>query len=203
MPQRRKRQAALESSPTAKYKSRSALNIPPYRPSRKKAYNPGDTCSVRSVPYDKLTLRQKEARAKSLHVLTLVRHGVSFSEAAKLSSVTPRTVKLHVGSALVQDRKGGRLRASKGDSFVRFLTIPGPHGQIDVVAHGSKEATEFAKYASAVGRYLSGDSKALADYHGKKIAGIELLTAGRSLKALADVAALPTSLYRAFSAGAA
>ena len=40
-------------------------------------------------------------------------------------------------------------------------------------------------------------------WHGKKIAGVELITAGRTLKGLAEKDLLPYSLYRSFSGGAA
>jgi hypothetical protein len=132
-----------------------------------------------------------------------MRHGASLSQAARDNGVSERTIKKYIGSALLQDRPGGRIRATKSDRFVRYLQIPGPHGQIEIRARGSKEASEAANYKAAVNRYLRGDLNALAPWSGKKIAGIELITAGRTLKGLAQEELLPYSLYRSLSGGAA
>ncbi len=102
----------------------------------------------------------------------------------------------------MQDRLGGRIRATKSDRLVRYLQIPGPAGPIDITAHGSKEASEIARYKAAVNRFLAGDLNALAPWHGKKIAGVELITDRRTLKGLAQKELLPYSLYRSLSGGA-
>jgi len=132
-----------------------------------------------------------------------MRHGASPSQAATDNRVTLRTIKKYVGAALVQDRPGGRIRATKSDRLVRYLQIPGLHGPIKIQARGSKEASEVARYRAAVNRYLGGDLGALAPWHGKKIANVELITAGRTLKSLHQKELLPYSLYRSLSGGAA
>ena len=152
---------------------------------------------------NQLVQRSDAARERSLKALWAVRQGNSISKAARDNGVTIRTVKRYVGSALMQDRPGGRIRATKSDRYVRYLQIPGPHGPIDITAHGSKEASEIARYKAAVNRFLRGERNALAEWHGKKIAGVDLITAGRTLKGLADKDLLPYSLYRSFNTGAA
>jgi hypothetical protein len=147
--------------------------------------------------------RKVEARNRAFHALAQMRHGASISRAARDNGVTIRTIKKYVGRALLQDRPGGRIRAAKSDRLVRYLQIPGPHGPIDITAHGSKEASDIARYKAAVNRFLAGDRKALAPWHGKKIAGVELITAGPTLKSLAEADVLPYSLYRSLSGGAA
>jgi hypothetical protein len=132
-----------------------------------------------------------------------MRHGVPFSQAARDNGVTPRTVKKYVGSALIQDRRGGRIRPTRSDRFVRYLLIPGPGGEVEVKARGSKEATDVARYKAAVNRFLSGDLKALAPWRGKKIAGVKLITDRQTLKGLEKDEQLPYSLYRSLSGGAA
>jgi hypothetical protein len=112
-------------------------------------------------------------------------------------------MKRYVGSALSQDRRGARISATKSDRLVRYLEIPGPHGPIEITARGSKQATEVARYKAAVNRFLGGAPDALASWHGKKIAGVELITAGNTLKGLAQKELLPYSLYRSLSGGAA
>ncbi len=151
----------------------------------------------------KLPEKSFAARERSIRALWDIRHGASPSQAGRDNEVTIRTIKKYLGSALLQERPGGRIRATKSDRFVRYLQIPGPHGPIDITAHGSKEASEVARYKAAVNRFLAGDLNALAPWHGKKIAGVELITADRTLKGLAQKDLLPYSLYRSLSGGAA
>jgi hypothetical protein len=151
----------------------------------------------------RLSKRSYSARDRSIRALWDIRHGASPSQAARDNRVTIRTIKKYVGSALLQDHPGGRIRATKSDRLVRYLQIPGLHGPIEIAVHGSKEATEIARYKAAVNRLLGGDLGAMARWHGKKIAGVELITATRTLKSLAQKELLPYSLYRALSGGAA
>ena len=76
-----------------------------------------------------------------------------------------------------------------------------PHGPMEITVGGSKPASQFAKYKAAVNRFLRGDKDAMAPWHGKKIAGVELITSGSTLKNLADKGLLPYSLYRSFAGG--
>jgi hypothetical protein len=149
-----------------------------------------------------LPRRSQSARDRALAALRSVRHGATLSHAAHDNGVTTRTMWRYVGRELVQDRQGGRIRATKSDRLVRYLVIPGPDGPREITVRGSKTATEFARYKAAVNRFLRGDHDALAAWHGKEIAGIELITAGRTLKSLAEKGLLPYSLYRSFSGGA-
>jgi hypothetical protein len=147
--------------------------------------------------------RSHKARECSLKALWAMRQGDSLAKAARDNGVTARTIKRYVGSALVQDRPGGRIRATKSDRLVRYLQIPGPNGPIDVNVRGSKVASEFAKYKVAVNRLLAGDRDALKDWHGKKIAGIPLITDTKTLVEQAHQEMLPYSLYRSLAGGAA
>ena len=92
---------------------------------------------------------------------------------------------------------------TKSDRFVRYLQIPGPNGPIEITVRGSKAASKVAKYKSAVNRFLRGDRNALADWDGKKIAGIALVTAADVLVAQADKGLLPYALYRSFTGSVA
>jgi hypothetical protein len=157
----------------------------------------------RSVSVSRLSDRSFAARDRSLRALWDIRHGTSPAHAARENRVTIRTIKKYVGSALLQDRPGGRIRATKSDRLVRYLQIPGLDGPIEITAHGSKEASEVARYKAAVNRFLAGDLNALAPWHGKKVAGVELITAGRTLKGLAQKDLLPYALYRSLAGGAA
>ena len=151
----------------------------------------------------RLTARSQAARDRSLNALRAMRNGASISRAARDNGVTPRTIKRYAGAALVQDRPGGRIRASKSDRLMRYLQIPGPNGPIQISVRGSKAASEVANYKAAVNRFLRGDRNALAKWHGKKIAGVELITARNTLVDQADKGQLPYALYRSLSGGAA
>jgi hypothetical protein len=142
------------------------------------------------------------ARDRALKALSAVRRGDTLSKAAPDNGVTVRTVKRYVGSALLQDRPGGRIRATKSDRLVRYLQIPGPDGPRDITVRGSKAASEFANYKAAINRLLRGDRNAMAPWHGKKIAGIELITDTKTLVEQARKEVLPYSLYRSLSGAA-
>ena len=143
------------------------------------------------------------ARERALKALAAMRHGETLSRAARDNGVTPRTIKRYAGSALVQDRPGRRIRAKKSDRLARYLQIPGPDGARDITVRGSKAASEFASYKADINRLLRGDRNAMTRWHGKKIAGIELVTDPKTLVEQARKEILPYSLYRSLSAGAA
>jgi hypothetical protein len=154
------------------------------------------------ISLSNLSARSQEARQRAIRALAGIRRGMSISHAARENQVTPRTIKRYAGSALVQSRRGGRIRAAKNDHIVRPLTVAGPRGPIDIDVKSFKTASEFAKYKAAVNRWLEGETNALAHWHGKRIAGIDLVTDGKLLKDLADKDLLPYSLYRSVSGGA-
>jgi hypothetical protein len=147
--------------------------------------------------------RSAAARARALRALADVKHGASASRAARDNRVSLRTLKQYAGAALVQDRPGGRFRATKSDRLVRHLQIPGLHGPVEINVRGSRLASEVARYKAAVNRFLGGDHKALVEWHGKKIAGVELITTGHILVDQADKGLLPYALYRSLSGGTA
>lgn len=142
-------------------------------------------------------------REKALKVLSAMRDGQSLSRAARDNGVTIRTVKRYVSSALVQDRPGGRIRATESDRLLRYLQIPGPNGPREITVRGSKAASKFATYKASINRLLRGDRNAMARWQGKSIAGVELITDPKILIDQARKEILPYSLYRSLSGGAA
>jgi hypothetical protein len=147
--------------------------------------------------------RRHSAPDRSIRALWDIRHGVSPSQAARDYHLTLRSLKRELGAQLIQDHPGGRIRATKSDRLVRYLQIAGPHGPVEVKVHGTKEASEVARYKAAVNRLLGGDLRAMAPWHGKRIADVELITATSTLKDLAQKELLPYSVYRSLSGGAA
>ena len=151
----------------------------------------------------KLPPQRDAARDRALKALAAMRHGDTLSRAARDNGVTTRTIKRYAGAALVQDRPGGRIRATKSDRLARYLQIPGLNGPREITARGSKIASQFAKYKADINRLLRGDRHAMAKWHGKKIAGIELITDTKTLVEQARKDILPYSLYRSLSGGTA
>ena len=166
---------------------------------------PSDARNTKTRPIlpSKLSERSFAARERSIRALWDMRHGASPTQAAHDNGVTLRTIKKYAGAALSQDRPGGRIRVSKSDRLVRYVQIPGLHGPKEIPARGKPRASEASKYDAAVNRYLGGDLKALATWHGKKIGGVELITDGPTLKSLAQHDLLPHSFYRSLSGGGA
>ena len=70
-----------------------------------------------------------------------------------------------------------------------------------VHTRSSKDREALSRYLRDLGRYLRGNRDALAPWHGKRIAGVELVTAGRTIVAI-ESALSDFSLYRAFNGGA-
>jgi len=188
MPQKRKRQAARQSSPAADKKTEAIL------PRRVRQ---------RNVPIARLPERSYAARDRGLHVLAAMRHDpkLSLTHAARLQGVRPETVKKYLQSAL--KKENGKFRATKSDRYAATLYVPDADGNsVAVKTRSSKDRDALGQYLRDLGRYLGGDRNALSAWHGKKIAGVELVTAGRTLTTI-EPALSDFSLYRAFNGGAA
>lgn len=122
------------------------------------------------------------------------RDNVSLSQACREERIKPTTFRRYVGSAVRQNKPGGRFRAASGDSFRRDLQIPTVQGQAVISVRGSKNARFVSNYLNAVSEYLRTGKRAKLDsFTGKtvKVDGkdIELVTdpAVLSMLAQADV----------------
>jgi hypothetical protein len=157
----------------------------------------------RSLVTRKVTQQSELSRDRALHVLAAMRRdpNLSLSRAAKLEGVKPETVKKHLSSSL---RKiAGKFTATKSDRHAATLYIPDEHGNpVPLPTRSSKERRQASNYLRDLGRYLRGQKNALAEWHGKKIAGVPVMTAGRTIVAI-EPALSEFSLYRAFNGGAA
>ncbi len=150
----------------------------------------------------KLSERSHSARDRALHALAAMRHDptLSLAHAAKLQGVKQETVKRYFPSAL--KKSNGKFRATKSDRYSETLYLPDSFGNpAPVPTRSSKERSEASEYLRDLGRYLRGQRDALSKWHGKKIAGVELLTAGRTIVSI-EPALSGFSLYRAFNTGA-
>jgi hypothetical protein len=156
----------------------------------------------RGVSNRKLAGTSQSARDRALHVLAAMRRDprLSLAHAAKSEGVKQETVKRYFPSAL--KKSNGRFRVAKSDRYSETLYLPDRFGNpVPVATLSSKERSEASKYLRDLGRYLRGQRDALSKWHGKKIAGVELLTAGRTIIGI-EPALSGFSLYRTFNAGA-
>jgi hypothetical protein len=125
---------------------------------------------------------------------------LSLTHAARLQGVKSATVKKYVRSALKESH--GKFQATKSDRYAATLHVPDAHGNsVAVKTRSSKDREALSQYLRDLGRYLRGKRDALAEWRGKTIAGVELVTDGRTLVAI-EPALSEFSLYRAFNGGA-
>ncbi len=147
----------------------------------------------------RLSERSQLARDRALHVFAAMRRdpNLSLARAAKLQGIKSGTVKKYFPSAL--KKSNGKWQVTKTDRFSATLYVPDVHGNpVPLVTHSSKERKQASEYLRDLGHYLHGKRDALSRWHGKKIVGVELVTAGRTLKAI-EPALSGFSLYRAFN----
>jgi len=148
---------------------------------------------------DSASDRAFEAKQRAFRTIALMRRdSVSIQVASREEGTTPATVKKYLPASLRRS-KSGRWDATRSDRYVRLLSVPSPHGPVIVRARGSKEARFASAYLASLSRWARTEkSYELAPFHGKKIGNFELVTASRTLKALADAGLLQIdSLYAA------
>jgi hypothetical protein len=156
----------------------------------------------RNLSHASLPERSESARDGALHVVSAMRRDpkLSLTRAAKLQGVKPATVQKYLPSAL--ELSNGKFRATKRDRYSKTLYIPDSQGNsVPVKTRSSKERTQLSNYLRDLGRYLRGDRNALARWHGREIAGIALVTDGRTIKTI-EPALSDFALYRTLNGGA-
>jgi len=163
MPQKRKRQAARQSLPTAKKKSKSTPNL--------------SDRSAKSNP----SARNQSTRAKAFHVLSDLRRdpNLSFSQAAKNREVSPRSIRKYIGSQLKQERSGGKLRVTSSDRLRATLHIPSskPNVLIPVQTKSSKERYLVGEWFAAIKEAARGDFRRLNKFPKRTfVSGVRLPT---------------------------
>lgn len=157
--------------------------------------------------YADLSQREHSARDRALHVLSRMRReGLSLTKAAHLEHIKPSTVRRYTGRALIQATPGARIRAAKGDRYIREMLVPTALGDQPRKVRGSKKASLLGEYMAARGKVLAGkaDASILKQFEGKKVAGVPLITDPELIRALADAGVLRIeTLYVSVAGGAA
>jgi hypothetical protein len=143
--------------------------------------------------------RHQLTRQRALAVLARIRRGESLSQAAHNEHTTARTVRQHVGSALIRHPQTSHFVAKSGDTFRRDINVLGFDGYVPVVVRSSNQAQLASVHLVAVNRFLRppGDSEWLKPFVGKRVGGVELLTDPDRIQILAaaDLVKLD-ALYR-------
>ena len=168
---------------------------------RKKSKPRNKRTSKRRITTLQLGIRSATARDRALHVLAVMRRdpSLSLSRASKAEGVKADTVKRYFSRAF--KKSGGKYKATKSDRYEAILFLPDAHGNsVPVTTHSFKQRQQVSEYLRYLGRYLRGQRNALSKWHGKKIAGFQLLTAGQTIVAI-EPALSEFSLYRAFNGG--
>jgi hypothetical protein len=125
---------------------------------------------------------------------------LSRAQAAKAEGVSVRSIERYFPSGF--EKVGGRWRARKSDRFRETMYVPDAQGNpVPVHTKSRKQRVQVSAFLRDIGRFYRGDTTALAGWHGKRIAGVELVTSSHTLKSveaqLADFA-----IYSTFNGGA-
>jgi hypothetical protein len=150
-----------------------------------------------------LSKRSQSARDRALHAIAAMRRDgtLRLTQATKLHGVKAETIHKYFPSEL--RKSGGRFRVRTSDRYAATVYLPDKHGNpVEVATLSSGERKQASQYLRDLGRYLRGQKNALSRWHGKKIAGVELVTSGRTIIAM-EPALSEFSLYRALNSGAA
>jgi hypothetical protein len=134
--------------------------------------------TIRSLAQlEALSQPQREAHAKALHALGLMRRErLSLQQAALRADTTPAIVRRYAGSALERS-PGGRYVARPADRLLVVMPALTTSGPQRLPVRGSRQRSVLSRHAHAIDRYLAtGETDQLASFKGKKVAGAELET---------------------------
>jgi hypothetical protein len=111
--------------------------------------------------WETASLLGQERYERSLQVVGRMRHGTSFSRAAKELGLAPDTVLRYAGTALERDHRG-RWHAKPTDHLARRMRWLDARGLTTVEPANSREASKLADYWNAVHHYITtGDDRPL------------------------------------------
>jgi hypothetical protein len=155
-----------------------------------------------SVPLSSLPRRSSQARTKALHVKAAMARDpkLSRAQAAKAEGVSVRSIQRHLPSGF--EKIGGRWRAVKSDRLHEIMYVPDAQGNpVPVHTKSRKQRVQVGNYVRDIGRFYRGKTTALAAWHGKRIAGVELVTSSRTLKSI-EAQLSDFAIYSTFNGGA-
>jgi len=177
MSQKRKRQAASQSSPAAKKKTRSRTTLSNQRLRRN------------------LSERSRATRSSLLNVASDMRRSpnLTFTQACHNRGLSPRSRHKHVTALFYKDALG-RVRPRKSDPYSEKMSIPStrPDVLIDLVPRGNKERQLVGEWFAAIKEAGRGDFTRLNRFPKRTcIAGVRLPTGAYEVQKILE--ALETS----------
>ena len=129
--------------------------------------------------------RTLEAKVRGLKAINRKRRGESESlfEAARAEGTSVETIRKLLPAAIRQDRRGGPIRVTAGDSYSAPVEIVTDAGVMIVNARGSRERTLAGQHRSVWIRVLRGDlpADALEEFRGATVGGHTLASSGDQL----------------------
>lgn len=149
-----------------------------------------------AVNVAELSQRSDAARDRARQVRLAMRHNpeLSLARAAKLNKVKSSTVLKYYGSDF--RKSAGQFQVSKRDRHAETVYVPDSMGQIvPRETQSSAERREASEFMRELGRYKRGKPNNLADWKGRTIGGIDLLTDPAIIRASEPVPS-DFSLYR-------
>ena len=140
--------------------------------------------------------RQAQAKERALAAIALMRReGMKLRPAAKATGTSPITVWRYAGSALRQQRPGGRIRDSAHDRIARSVNFITPAGRQSGTSD-SRTASALGEHLNAVKTFVNnrGDSSALKRFENRsfRVSGqvYQFVTDPATLEKLADAGEL-------------
>jgi len=128
-----------------------------------------------------LSERTQSAREKALHVLSDLRRdpNLTLTQAAKNREISPDTIRKHIGSELVQEGPGGRIRVTQSDRLQATLNIPSDKPDVLIPIHtsSSRERYLVGEWFASINEASRGDFTRLKQFpKGIVIDGVRLPT---------------------------
>jgi len=138
--------------------------------------------------------KRQEQMVRVLAALNRIRRGEakSASAAARAERTTLRAMWRLVPDALIQNRRGGRIRVTPTDRYTHPVEILTNDGALTVTARGSRQRELAGRHRATYRRVLAGKESptALEQYRGKKVGGHELISDYEQLASFAHAEVL-------------
>jgi hypothetical protein len=151
---------------------------PSPRETKRSSEASGNRRLPRSTRASSLTRREKDARKRSLALLSDFRRGRgTFEQLLREHHLARQTAYKNLGRDLRRGGRGRRVRPSKADSRVREILFPLPFGDVLRRIRGSRAATQLSEFFTDRGKLLGNKLSAQdfeAKWRGVRIAGQEV-----------------------------
>ena len=161
---------------------------------RTKPQKSGGIVKRRSPDYSSLSLREKDAYARSVDLHYDLLHGEGpYTKLLRNHHLGTRTARRYLGRNLLGGTRGKRIRASKTDMLVRELMFPTGWGDVPRLVRGSKAASKLSDYYNDREKLLKNElspAEFEAKWRGVRIARRELFANAARILQMAEAEVL-------------